>query len=111
MLAPVALLGGVRWPAHAAIGWAVIFIAIFPSIGSYVLWNAALKSIPPGRAGLFLNLITVFTVIIAVVLGAQLTTPQLVGGVIVFAGVALSTLRPARALARQPVLDDATRGR
>ena len=111
VLAPVALLGGVRWPAHAAIGWAVIFIAIFPSIGSYVLWNAALKSIPPGRAGLFLNLITVFTVIIAVVLGAQLTTPQLVGGVIVFAGVALSTLRPARALARQPVLDDATRGR
>ena len=91
LLAPVALLGGVRWPADAAIGWAVIFIAIFPSIGSYVLWNAALKSIPPGRAGLFLNLITVFTVIIAVVLGAQLTTPQLVGGVIVFAGVALST--------------------
>ncbi|TFB72089.1 DMT family transporter [Cryobacterium glaciale] len=86
-----ALASGVRWPADAAIGWAVIFIAIFPSIGSYVLWNAALKSIPPGRAGLFLNLITVFTVIIAVVLGAQLTTPQLVGGVIVFAGVALST--------------------
>ncbi|TFD64166.1 DMT family transporter [Cryobacterium ruanii] len=111
LLAPVALLGGVRWPADAAIGWAVIFIAIFPSIGSYVLWNAALKSISPGRAGLFLNLITVFTVIIAVVLGAQLTTPQLVGGVIVFAGVALSTLHPARALASQPVRDDATHGR
>ncbi|MDJ0338763.1 DMT family transporter [Cryobacterium sp. PH31-O1] len=111
LLAPVALASGVSWPAHAAIGWAVIFIAIFPSIGSYVLWNAALKSIPPGRAGLFLNLITVFTVIIAVVLGAQLTAPQLVGGVIVFAGVALSTLRPARPLTPQPVLDKATRGR
>ena len=96
LLAPVALAGGASWPADAAIGWAVIFIAIFPSIGSYVLWNAALKSIPPGRAGLFLNLITVFTVIITVILGAQLTAPQLVGGVIVFAGVALSTLRPAR---------------
>lgn len=111
LLAPVALAGGVRWPADSAIGWAVIFIAIFPSIGSYVLWNTALKSIPPGRAGLFLNLITVFTVVIAVVLGAQLTTPQLIGGVIVFAGVALSTLRPARALAPQPALDDAVRGR
>ena len=96
LLGPVALAGGASWPADAAIGWAVIFIAIFPSIGSYVLWNAALKSIPPGRAGLFLNLITVFTVIITVILGAQLTAPQLVGGVIVFAGVALSTLRPAR---------------
>ena len=98
LLTPVALADGASWPADAAIGWAVIFIAIFPSIGSYVLWNSALKSIPPGRAGLFLNLITVFTVIIAVILGAQLTTPQLVGGVIVFAGVALSTLRPTRSV-------------
>ncbi|TDW30313.1 DMT family transporter [Cryobacterium psychrophilum] len=97
LLAPVALLSGASWPADARIGWAVIFIAIFPSIGSYVLWNSALKSIPPGRAGLFLNLITVFTVIIAVILGAQLTAPQLIGGVIVFAGVALSTLRLAPA--------------
>ncbi|WP_035876965.1 DMT family transporter [Cryobacterium sp. MLB-32] len=96
LLAPFALAGGASWPADAAIGWAVIFIAIFPSIGSYVLWNSALKRIPPGRAGLFLNLITVFTVIIAVIMGAQLSTPQLVGGVIVFAGVALSTLRPSR---------------
>jgi len=93
LLAPLALLGGVSWPADARVGWAVIFIAIFPSIGSYVLWNSALKTIPPGRAGVFLNLITVFTVIIAVILGAQLTAPQLIGGVIVFAGVALSTRR------------------
>ena len=106
LLAPVAIAGGASWPADAAIGWAVICIAIFPSIGSYVLWNSALKSIPPGRAGLFLNLITVFTVIIAVILGAQLTTPQLIGGVIVFAGVALSTLRRAPTktpLSREPV--------
>lgn len=61
-----------------------------------MLWNAALKRIPAGRAGLFLNLITVFTVLIAVILGAQLTPPQLIGGVVVFAGVALSTLRPTR---------------
>ncbi|KGJ71957.1 hypothetical protein GY21_18585 [Cryobacterium roopkundense] len=109
LLAPVALVGGASWPADAAIGWAVIFIALFPSIGSYVLWNSALKSIPPGRAGLFLNLITVFTVIIAVILGAQLTTPQLVGGVIVFAGVALSTLRPARAPLRSAELAERVR--
>jgi drug/metabolite transporter (DMT)-like permease len=32
-------------------------------------------------------------VIIAVALGAQLTLPQLLGGLIVFAGVALSSLR------------------
>ncbi len=111
LLAPGALLSGASWPADAGVGWAVIFIAIFPSIGSYVLWNAALKSIPPSRAGLFLNLITVFTVIIAVVLGAQLTLPQLVGGLIVFAGVALSTMRPARPRVRHPALDAPARVR
>jgi drug/metabolite transporter (DMT)-like permease len=103
LLAPFALLGGVTWPADAGVGWAVIFIAIFPSIGSYVLWNVALTSIPASRAGLFLNLITVFTVIIAVVLGAQLTPAQIVGGLIVFAGVALSTLRVGKPPPRSPI--------
>lgn len=96
LLAPFAITNGASWPAETPIVWALVFIAIFPSIGSYVLWNIASKGIPPGRAGLYLNLITVFTVTIAVVLGAQLTPSQLVGGVIVFAGVALSSLRPAR---------------
>lgn len=94
-LAPFALAGGATWPAEAPIAWALVYIVVFPSIGSYVLWNLALKRIPAGRAGLFLNLITVFTVVIAVALGEVLTLAQLLGGLIVFAGVALSSLRPA----------------
>lgn len=96
LLTPFALAGGASWPTEAPVAWALVFIVVFPSIGSYVLWNIAVKSIPAGRAGLYLNLITVFTVAIAVALGAQLTLPQLLGGLIVFAGVALSSLRPAR---------------
>lgn len=98
VLTPFALAGGATWPAEAPIAWALVYIVVFPSIGSYVLWNLALKRVPAGPASLYLNLITVFTVIIAVALGAQLTLPQLIGGLIVFAGVALSSLRPARSL-------------
>jgi drug/metabolite transporter (DMT)-like permease len=104
LLAPVALAGGASWPAQAPIAWALVYIVVFPSIGSYVLWNFAVKGIPAGRAGLYLNLITVFTVAIAIALGAQLTVPQVLGGLIVFAGVALSSLRPTRpAVATEPM--------
>src|SRR5665647_900063 len=97
LLAPVAVLTGASWPSESSTVWALLFIAAFPSIGAYALWNGALKSIPPGHAGLYLNLITVFTVIIAVTMGSQLTLPQILGGLLVFGGVALSALRGRRA--------------
>lgn len=95
LMAPVAVAGGVSWPTEAPIAWALVYIVVFPSIGSYLLWNIGAHGMPAGRAGLYLNLITVFTVVIAVALGAVLTVPQLLGGLIVFAGVALSSPRPA----------------
>ena len=94
VLAPFAIAGGVAWPSEASVGLSVIFIAIVPSIGAYVLWNLALKQVSPTSAGLYLNLITVFTVLISVILGAELTLPQAIGGIVVFAGVALSSLKP-----------------
>jgi drug/metabolite transporter (DMT)-like permease len=93
-LAPFAIAGGVTWPAEASVGLSVVFIAVVPSIGAYVLWNLALKQVSPTTAGLYLNLVTVFTVIISVILGAQLTLAQAIGGLVVFAGVALSSLKP-----------------
>ena len=93
-LAPFAIAGGVTWPAEASVGLSVVFIAVVPSIGAYVLWNLALKQVSPTTAGLYLNLVTVFTVIISVILGAQLTLAQAIGGLVVFAGVALSSLGP-----------------
>jgi drug/metabolite transporter (DMT)-like permease len=100
LLAPVALLTGVSWPAQPATAWAVLFIALLPSVGAYALWNLAAKRVPAGRAGLFLNLTTVFTVVIAVALGARLTGAEIAAGLLVFAGVAVGSvrLRPASAL-------------
>jgi drug/metabolite transporter (DMT)-like permease len=39
----------------------VLFIVVFPSALSYLLWNGLLAVLPAGGAGVLLNLITVFT--------------------------------------------------
>jgi drug/metabolite transporter (DMT)-like permease len=91
LLLPVSLLaGGPALPASAEAWWALVFIAVFPSVLSYLLWNRALTVIPPARAGVFLNLITVFTAVFAVLAGHPLSAPQLIGGAIVLGGVALA---------------------
>lgn len=93
-LTPVVLLQGLRLPETAAGAWSLAYIAVFPSIASYVLWNVALQRVPPAQAGVSLNLITVFTAIATVLLGMAITAPQIVGGVLVLAGVVLAQERP-----------------
>lgn len=89
-LAPFAIAAGVQLPSSTS-GWASLaYIAVFPSIISYVLWNTALQVIPAPRAGVSLNLITVFTVLGSVALGTPLTVEELVGGVLVLVGVGLT---------------------
>ncbi|GAA1731923.1 DMT family transporter [Microbacterium paludicola] len=93
-LTPVVLVQGLRLPETAAGGWSLAYIAVFPSIASYVLWNYALQRVPPAQAGVSLNLITVFTAIATVLLGVAVTVPQVVGGVLVLAGVVLAQETP-----------------
>ncbi|ASN53441.1 EamA family transporter [Sinomonas sp. R1AF57] len=98
LLAPVSLaLGGPTLPATPDAVWSVAYIAVCPSVLSYLLWNRALRVIPPARAGVFLNLITVFTAILTVLLGQAITLPQVIGGCIVLGGVVIAN---AKAFAR-----------
>ena len=93
----LAVEGAVTLPnTPAAIG-ALLYIAIFPSVLSYLLWNRALEVIPPSRAGVFLNLITVFTAILTLLLGQPVAPAQLVGGAIILGGIALASSRPRSA--------------
>ena len=89
-LAPFALAMHVRLPETAAEAWSLAYIVVFPSLGAYLFWNIALKTTPPGTAGNYLNLIVVFTALITVVLGTALTLVQIVGGLLVIAGVLLT---------------------
>ncbi|GIG30502.1 DMT family transporter [Cellulomonas marina] len=95
-LAPVVAVAGLRLPGDAAGMWALVFIVLLPSVGSYVLWNTALRTVPPSRAGVYLNLITVFTAAATALLGHPLSAAQLVGGAVVLAGIALTTTATPR---------------
>ena len=92
ILLPFTLIGGLHVPSGSGEWGSVLFIALFPSIGSYLLWNVALRRMPAGSVGIWLNLIPVFVVLIAVVLGGVFTPGDIIGGVLVLAGVLLGTI-------------------
>ncbi|MDN6016894.1 MAG: DMT family transporter, partial [Bifidobacterium mongoliense] len=94
VLAPISLaLGGPSWPTATGPLLSLLFIGVFPSIFSYLLWNRALTVIPASSAGVFLNLITVFTAVITILAGHQTSPAQLVGGIVVIAGVIITNVR------------------
>ena len=45
------------------LGFILIYLALFPSIGSYYCWAGAVAIIGANRAGIFLSLIPVFSTI------------------------------------------------
>jgi len=91
VMTPFALVNGVEIPQNPEPIMALLYIGLFPSVGSYVLWNIAGRTTAPGTAGIFLNLITVFTVAISVAFGQALTATDVVGGAVVVIGVLLTS--------------------
>lgn len=87
---PVIAFTGVSLPTSGAGALGLAYIVIFPSMAGYALWNIGASKVGPSRAGVFLNLLPVFTVIIALALGATLELPALIGGAVVIAGVYLT---------------------
>ena len=69
----------------------ILYMVIFPSVSSFVFWNMAVQKIGVSKAGVFLNLIPVFTAIISWLLGERVTGAQGIGGLLVFSGVYLAT--------------------
>jgi len=92
-MTPVAILGGVAIPADAAGRASLLFIGLFPSVVAYLMWNSALRIVRAGTAGVFLNLMPVFTAIASVAQGRALTGAQMVGGVMVLTGVVVASRR------------------
>jgi drug/metabolite transporter (DMT)-like permease len=99
ILIPIVAVNGLTLPTTPAVWGIVAFIAVFPSVGSYLLWNIALRTFPAANAGIFLNLIPVFTVIIALAIGKSIVWAEGVGGLLVLAGVLLATIPTRRRVA------------
>lgn len=76
------------WRIWASMG----FLAIFGTAMAYTWFTAAVHQIGAARASVFINLVPVFAVLqAAVLLDERLGLPVLVGGLLVIAGVYLTT--------------------
>ncbi len=79
-----------NWPNAATIA----YVAIFPSVLAFIFWNRAVRDIGANRAGVFINLMPVFSSILAVLfLGESIEAHHLQGIALVFLGISLTTLR------------------
>ncbi|PLR83275.1 hypothetical protein CVD25_11680 [Bacillus canaveralius] len=81
-------LGYISSPEWAAL----LYLGIFPSVCSFLLWNRAVVLIGAAKASVFLNLIPVFGSVAAFfMLGEVITVAHVVGGSLVFAGIYFSS--------------------
>ncbi|MCP4076642.1 MAG: DMT family transporter [Gammaproteobacteria bacterium] len=70
---------------------AIVYVALFASIGAFLFWNQGVKIVGAGTAGQFIHLMPVFGTIMAIVfLGEQLFWFHIAGAVAIGSGIYLS---------------------
>jgi drug/metabolite transporter (DMT)-like permease len=70
---------------------AVAYLGVFVSLGAYGLWNYALSRLPAGKASISINLIPVFSVILAFfIMGERFSTQQFAAAGVVLLGVLIT---------------------
>lgn len=68
----------------------LIYVGLFASVAAYLSWNTGIGRLGASRGAIFLNLIPVYTALLAfLVLGERLEPAQLAGGLLVLLGVTL----------------------
>ena len=71
--------------------YTLIYLALFPSIGSYYCWAGAVSIIGANRAGIFLSLIPFFSTIMAIIFfNEQFQFFHLIGSIFIILGLFLS---------------------
>ena len=84
------LSSGVRFEFSPRIGFAFVYVAIFPSILAYLCWNGGIARVGANRGGFFVYLLPVFATILSIVFLAE--TPRLfhaIGFLLILAGITL----------------------
>ena len=94
-------------PTWSAGVWAdVFFVALVVTVGSFTIFYWVVRRVGAGIASMSSYFVPVVTLALAIVLLGDRPQPlQLVGGLVILAGVRLATLRPARHV--QPVPEGA----
>ncbi|MCC6148459.1 MAG: EamA family transporter [Anaerolineaceae bacterium] len=89
---PVAFLEAAAWAPISAAGLlSALYLGGFCSVGAFLFYGYGLRKLDPGTAVALLNLVPVFGLILAItVLKEKVGLIQIVGGLIVIAGVTLT---------------------
>ncbi|MEZ5451161.1 MAG: DMT family transporter, partial [Thiolinea sp.] len=87
-------LQGHPMPLSATSISSVLFVALFPSVLSFLFWNHATSRLGAARTGQFIHLVPVFGILIAVlIVGEQLHGFHLLGMLLVASGLVLANLQ------------------
>lgn len=80
-------------PNTTAIGWmSVIYMSIFASVGGYLIQQISIKKIGPSKTSLYVNLVPVFSMILAfLILKESISFIKIFAGLFIAAGVFLNT--------------------
>ncbi|WP_435089240.1 DMT family transporter [Candidatus Pelagibacter bacterium nBUS_29] len=82
---------GLRVSFNSNLYYTLIYLALFPSIGSYYCWAGAVSIIGANRAGIFLSLIPFFSTIMAIIFfNEQFNFFHLIGSILIILGLFLS---------------------
>jgi drug/metabolite transporter (DMT)-like permease len=76
------------FPVIASIG----YVALFPSVIAYVFWNNSVAVVGANKAGIFMHLMPVFSIVLAFIfLQETLAAYHMIGMVLIFLGIFLTT--------------------
>ena len=85
------LMQGKTLVANYNLFYILLYVAIFPSIGSYYCWAGAVAIIGANRAGIFLSLIPLFSTIFAIIFfNEKFLFFHFIGSVLIIIGLFLS---------------------
>jgi drug/metabolite transporter (DMT)-like permease len=97
-LPPLGVIGGYELttqtigPITPVVVAGLVYISVLASVAAFIAWSFGIEGIGAARGSIFLNLIPVFTAVIAVLaLGERIGLVQLVGGLLVIGGVTLAS--------------------
>lgn len=80
-----------NWTTISLTGWgAVLYLALICSVFAYLGWYYALKHIQASKAAVYLNLIPLFTILLALVFGELPSPTFLIGAGLIIYGVYLT---------------------
>lgn len=100
-LAAMEMVGGANIPLRADVLGAFAYVALFPSLVAYVLYNAAVKNLGAAPAGQMITLMPLFGAgLAALLLGEALFRFHFIGMVLILGGIVLGAVGLRRQLRR-----------